>query len=591
MTTNNNFRVKNGLEVNGPVDVKNNNLNDVYNINMSQTPGGKSINGAEQINLGGNYPGAGGDVQINKQGSGGNFRLRVEGQNVLQMNTTDAVFYKPLNVNAQLTIQSPEGLKFSDNTVQTTAAAPFTGTAPLLKATEQLTVGTVRILENEAGELAILPAASFADIIDTQFEFNGTTGVIDEVTQATVSSTRSQATFDSVQVPLAGLTSWFNTTGGQGQNYIFADSGYDFSSMTNSPNWTIDMWIRPESSGSGAGNQMLVNGSGFGDGPNNIFFSVDNGVPNNGSLRLGNGNNQYMGPNVTSGAWHHVGVMRKDGVMYWLLDGSATPVQDNPTINFGARLQFLGATFGGTDDFALGYASGIRVSLDTALFTSGNYTQPEAADYILDTVAAEPVTINVGAIKFADDTVMSTAPTGGASYDQSLNTTDSVTFASFKNATAPGGVATSFVPDIYGINFNSNGQQAARLTADGFLGAILQLPKVVGGDQELVLMTKHTYGKTGRIQLLGNSWGIPGEPVEVNIQTYAVSNNTTVNIAKFKEDEVIFNLPTRLTPLAAAPATPAAGMMAVSDGIGWDPATDGDEHLNIYLNGAWVQIA
>jgi hypothetical protein len=183
--------------------------------------------------------------------------------------------------------------------------------------------------------------------------------------------------------------------------------------MMNSPNWTIDMWIRPESSGSGAGNQMLVNGSGFGDGPNNIFFSVDNNVPNNGTLRLGNGNNQYMGPQVSSGAWHHVGVMRKDGVMYWLLDGSATPVQDNPTISFGNGLEFLGNTFG-QQDFALGYASGIRVSLDTALFTSGSYTQPEAADYILDTVAAEPVTINVGAIKFADDTVMSTAPTGGS---------------------------------------------------------------------------------------------------------------------------------------------------------------------------------
>jgi hypothetical protein len=583
MTTNNNFRVKNGLEVNGPVDVSNNTINNVTNINMSQTPGSKSINGAEQINLGGNYPGAPSDVQINKQSSGGNFRLRVEGQNVLEMNTTDASFQKPLNVNAQLTIQSPEGLKFSDNTVQTTAATPFNGQV------EQLTVGTVRILENEAGELAILPAASLADNIDTQFEFSGT-DVTDEVTQATVSSTRSQATFSNTEVPLAGLTSWFNTTGGNGQNYIFADSGYNFSSMTNNPNWTIDMWIRPESSGSGAGNQMLVNGSGFGDGPQNIFFSVDNNVPDNGTLRLGNGGNTFSGPNVSSGAWHHVGVMRKDGVMYWLLDGSATEVSGNPTINFGTRLQFLGNTFG-QQDFALGYASGIRVSLDTALFSSGSYTQPVAEDYILASGAAETATINVGAIKFADDTVMSTAPTGGASYDQSLNTTDSVTFASFKNATAPGGVATSFVPDIYGINFNSNGLQAARLTADGFLGAILQLPKVVGGDQELVLMTKHTYGKTGRIQLLGNSWGIPGEPVEVNIQTYAVSNNTTVNIAKFKEDEVIFNLPTRLTPLAAAPATPAAGMMAVSDGIGWDPATDGDEHLNIYLNGAWVQIA
>lgn len=46
-----------------------------------------------------------------------------------------------------------------------------------------------------------------------------------------------------------------------------------------------------------------------------------------------------------------------------------------------------------------------------------------------------------------------------------------------------------------------------------------------------------------------------------------------------------------LTPISTVPATPVSGMMAVSDGIGWDPATDGQEHLNIYLNGAWIQVA
>ena len=46
-----------------------------------------------------------------------------------------------------------------------------------------------------------------------------------------------------------------------------------------------------------------------------------------------------------------------------------------------------------------------------------------------------------------------------------------------------------------------------------------------------------------------------------------------------------------LTPQSTSPAAPTAGMLAVSDGIGWDPATDGVEHLNVYLNGVWVQIA
>jgi hypothetical protein len=46
-----------------------------------------------------------------------------------------------------------------------------------------------------------------------------------------------------------------------------------------------------------------------------------------------------------------------------------------------------------------------------------------------------------------------------------------------------------------------------------------------------------------------------------------------------------------LTLLNAAPSTPANGMIAASNGTGWDPASDGLHHINAYLNGAWVQIA
>jgi len=31
-------------------------------------------------------------------------------------------------------------------------------------------------------------------------------------------------------------------------------------------------------------------------------------------------------------------------------------------------------------------------------------------------------------------------------------------------------------------------------------------------------------------------------------------------------------------------------MMAVCDGVNWDPAGDGQEHLMCYLNGAFVQV-
>jgi len=46
-----------------------------------------------------------------------------------------------------------------------------------------------------------------------------------------------------------------------------------------------------------------------------------------------------------------------------------------------------------------------------------------------------------------------------------------------------------------------------------------------------------------------------------------------------------------LTLLNAAPSSPVNGMIAASNGTGWDPAVDGLQHINAYLNGVWVQIA
>lgn len=46
-----------------------------------------------------------------------------------------------------------------------------------------------------------------------------------------------------------------------------------------------------------------------------------------------------------------------------------------------------------------------------------------------------------------------------------------------------------------------------------------------------------------------------------------------------------------LTLLNAAPASPVNGMIAASNGTGWNPASDGLHHINAYVNGAWVQMA
>jgi hypothetical protein len=400
-----------------------------------------------------------------------------------------------------------------------------------------------------------------------------------------------------------------------------------------------------------------------------------------------------------------------------LLDGSATEVSGNPTISFGTRLQFLGNTFG-QQDFALGYASGIRVSKDTALFTSGSYTQPVAADYILGTGAAETATINVGAVKFADNTVITSAPT---SANQGLNTTDSVKFSDIsltnvnidddgkelkiraysgdpkwdnvtffmngesisevKNSTSltVNLVSTSTTQVKYGgssLQFTvSNGLNTANqesylypgdqdFSIDFWIwpssssnGNGYQRAFALLGTQNLNLQKDESggvwkfednggggFGTPGNFTMTDDTWhhlafqriGVTGQlfidgvlqltwvyPKGSALGSGQLGLNSDgtykfigfMDNVRFMKGATVFNTTTpsvptgadygawqlidaginvsstRLIPLAAAPATPAAGMMAVSNGIGWDPATDGDEHLNIYLNGAWVQIA
>lgn len=46
-----------------------------------------------------------------------------------------------------------------------------------------------------------------------------------------------------------------------------------------------------------------------------------------------------------------------------------------------------------------------------------------------------------------------------------------------------------------------------------------------------------------------------------------------------------------LPVLHSSPTAPVAGMMAVADGITWNPASTGVQTLVIYLNNTWVKIA
>jgi hypothetical protein len=250
--------------------------------------------------------------------------------------------------------------------------------------------------------------------------------------------------------------SWNNEDSSNIYIEAYSGGGYDFSSMGSSIDWTIDMWIYTKSGASGAGNQTLVNGSGFGDGPNNIWFGVDNDVPLSGTLRLGNGGPDSSGPSFPgTEAWHHAGLMRKENTLYWLLNGETTEVSGNPTLNFGNGLQFLGGNR--NNAFGLGYASRIRVAPATSLFAVGTYQLPVEADYDPAggiTVTTPASTINALVLDYDTLTNKPTPP------DQSVDTNSNVVFNKV-DLVSGSGLATRFI----GYSDNPSGGTYLDLTS------------------------------------------------------------------------------------------------------------------------------
>ena len=296
-----------------------------------------------------------------------------------------------------------------------------------LEVTEQAVIDGIT-LSNSSG--------TFAATINQTIVNSSTIALITNIGSSTVVDAMNSYTGDSISVsgsPTYSTTqtkfddySWNNES--NTNNYIeaFSGGGYDFSSMGSASNWTIDMWIYTKTGASGLANQTLVNGSGFGDGSVNIWFGIDGSTPLSGTLKAGNGGGGYTsGPTMPgTEAWHHVGVMRKSGVLYFLLNGTTTAVSGNPTLAFGAGLQFLGGE--NENSFGLGYASRIRVAPATALFGLGTYALPVETDY-------DPAGSISGIFNALDYNSLANKPTQG------VNSTDSPTFV---NLTLSGGDIT-----------------------------------------------------------------------------------------------------------------------------------------------------
>lgn len=82
--------------------------------------------------------------------------------------------------------------------------------------------------------------------------------------------------------------------------------------------------------------------------------------------------------------------------------------------------------------------------------------------------------------------------------------------------------------------------------------------------------------------------GLTGNGISVN-------SSGQVGINKLPTDmfgaDLDINGVLKLEPLAAEPANPTNGMIAVANGVEWDPLTNGKQSLVVRLGGAWVSLA
>jgi len=149
---------------------------------------------------------------------------------------------------------------------------------------------------------------------------------------------------------------------------------------------------------------------------------------------------------------------------------------------------------------------------------------------------------------------------------------------------------------------------AVVVTQNSFSGVLVNAPVVVYQKFSNIRLTAHDFCAVGTGSV--SATGYPNvNYYNVNPAFQSVSQNSGVVYYAAMDQDGNFNqnglITTNVSTGVATitglntasftpgrePATPTAGMMAVSNGTTWNPAGDGLQHLLVYLNGAWQKIA
>jgi hypothetical protein len=261
------------------------------------------------------------------------------------------------------------GRIFADNTAG--AGAGYISNLRVIKGTALYTVGfTVPILPlNIPTNTVLLTCASnrFIDI----------TGVtVSNTSTFTITGTPSVSRFtpytnQGYNKGVIGGSTYFNGT----TDYLSvstANTSTNIDLSTNTPNWTIETWFYTTSLGVQQTILQKDGVSGTRQSQYAIYLQSSNLITLTLSPAVSStGNQNFVGPAVTSNTWYHVAAVRSGSNITLFLNGVivAGPTALSITMGNNTGALTIGTTSPGASNFA-GYISDLRIVNGTALYSS-----------------------------------------------------------------------------------------------------------------------------------------------------------------------------------------------------------------------------
>jgi hypothetical protein len=340
---------------------------------------------------------------------------------------------------------------------------------------------------------------------------------------------------------------------GASTDYINIASGSSLA-LGSGP-WTIDFWVYTDENATAgmktiasqwAGSNWIIQG---GDN-NNTYYALGN---------FSTSGNGFVYFDLTPGQWNHVAIVRENNTTFKAyVDGTLvdTNTSINGPINGSGDVMLFLNNDGNQQPFP-GYIQDFRIT-SSAVYLS-NFTPPGSAnDYnelvIInpaspDSIAISTASVKVSSIYFGDGTVQTTAATAGASFDQTLNTTDSVTFGGLRvNGTTR---LNDILADddtqkvVISANFTGEGSGAGgTITVGSGASDVGNKITIAATDVTIQGLTYPAAdGTTGQV-LKTDGAGVLGwidQPSQPNQSLDTTSDVTFANINLQKFDETVYN--------------------------------------------------